>query len=377
MADQQIINYGAAPNDGLGDPLRDAFIKVDENFANLWAAGPVNTNVTIANNSVTVTNTNGNLILNPNGIGVIQTNNHVVPRINGVYNLGSPALAYKTAYIGTGGVTTTGNVTADYFLGDGSQLTNLPAGNYSNANVASFLATFGANTIGSTGNITTTANISGGYILGNGSQLTGIAASYGNANVVANLAALGSNPISTTGNITAGYFVGDGSRLTNVTVSTGTAIVNGNSNVSVAANANVTVGVSGVANVATFTTTGLAVTGNVSGNYVLGDGSQLAKTMTDRGSDPSNWDTTTQMGIYKVNRESWSGVTGAPIDSSVYVGILQVNTSGDATTQIFYPGTVSPPTDVRIQWNRSLWNSAWTAWIRIVNNGQTIDAGTY
>jgi hypothetical protein len=286
MADQQIINYGAEPNDGSGDSLRDAFIKVDQNFANLWAAGPVNTNVTIANNSVTVTNTNGNLILNPNGIGVIQTNNHVVPRINGVYNLGSPTVAYKTAYIGTGGIITTGNVTADYFIGDGSQLTNL-------------------------------------------------------------------------------------------TVSTGTAIVNGNSNVSVAANANVTVGVAGVANVATFTTTGLEVTGNISGNYVLGNGSQLVSTMTDRGQDPSNWDTTTQMGIYKVNRESWSGVTGAPIDSSVFVGILQVNTSGDATTQLFYPGTVGPPTDVRIQWNRSLWDSTWSEWIRIVNNGQTIDAGTY
>ena len=377
MADQQIINYGAAPNDGSGDPLRDAFIKVDENFANLWAAGPVNTNVTIANNSVTVTNTNGNLILNPNGIGVIQTNNHVVPRINSVYNLGSPTSSYKTAYIGTGGVTTTGNVTADYFLGDGSQLTNLPGDDYSNANVASFLAAFGSNTIVSTGNITTTANISGGYILGNGSQLTGLAVSYGNANVATFMAAFGSNTISTTGNITAGYFIGDGSQLTNLTVSTGTAIVNGNSNVSVAANANVTVGVAGVANIATFATTGLAVTGNISGNYILGDGSQLANTMTDRGQDPSNWDTTTQMGVYKVNRTSWSGVTGAPIDSSVYVGILQVNTSGDATTQIFYPGTVSPPTDVRIQWNRSLWNSAWTAWIRIVNNGQTIDAGTY
>jgi hypothetical protein len=245
-----------------------------------------------------------------------------------VYNLGSPALTYKTAYIGTGGVTTTGNVTADYFLGNGSQLTGLPV-SYSNANVATFLANFG------------------------------------------------SNAISTTGNITAGYFIGDGSQLTNLTISTGTAIVNGNSNVSVAANANVTVGVAGVAGIATFSTTGLAVTGNISGNYVLGNGSQLTSTMTDRGQDPSNWDTTTQMGIYKVNRTSWSGVTGAPIDSSVYVGILQVNTSGDATTQIFYPGTVSPVTDVRIQWNRSLWNSAWTEWIRIVNNGQTIDAGTY
>jgi hypothetical protein len=55
-----------------------------------------------------------------------------------------------------------------------------------------------------TGVVSATGNISGNYFVGNGSQLTGIVSSYGNANVVANLAALGSNPVSTTGNIIAG-----------------------------------------------------------------------------------------------------------------------------------------------------------------------------
>ena len=36
MAEQLIIDYGTAPNSGDGDPLRDAFIKVDENFSNIW-----------------------------------------------------------------------------------------------------------------------------------------------------------------------------------------------------------------------------------------------------------------------------------------------------------------------------------------------------
>ena len=54
------------------------------------------------------------------------------------------------------------------------------------------------------GLISAAGNITGAYILGNGSQLTGLPATYGNANVVANLAALGSNPVSTTGNITGG-----------------------------------------------------------------------------------------------------------------------------------------------------------------------------
>ena len=33
---QQTINVGAAPNDGLGDPIREAFIKCNDNFTELY-----------------------------------------------------------------------------------------------------------------------------------------------------------------------------------------------------------------------------------------------------------------------------------------------------------------------------------------------------
>ena len=33
---QEVINIGAQPNDGAGDPLRVAFDKVNNNFANLF-----------------------------------------------------------------------------------------------------------------------------------------------------------------------------------------------------------------------------------------------------------------------------------------------------------------------------------------------------
>ena len=33
----RFINYGTSPNDGTGDAIRDAFIKVDDNFGNLSA----------------------------------------------------------------------------------------------------------------------------------------------------------------------------------------------------------------------------------------------------------------------------------------------------------------------------------------------------
>jgi hypothetical protein len=89
-------------------------------------------------------------------------------------------------------VSATGNITGNYILGNGSQLTGLPA-TYSNANVATFLAAFGSNTISTTGTINS-GNITGGNLLTAGN-------------------------VSATGNVTANYFIGNGSQLTGVTSS--------------------------------------------------------------------------------------------------------------------------------------------------------------
>ncbi len=56
MATQQIINIGTLPNDGEGDPLRVAFGKINNNFANLFATF-VNTS-----NAYSVGNTPGQVI---------------------------------------------------------------------------------------------------------------------------------------------------------------------------------------------------------------------------------------------------------------------------------------------------------------------------
>jgi hypothetical protein len=62
---------------------------------------------------------------------------------------------------------TPGNITTSgFFIGNGSQLTGLPAG-YSNADVATFLAAFGSNTISTTGTVTA-GNITGGNVLTGG-----------------------------------------------------------------------------------------------------------------------------------------------------------------------------------------------------------------
>ena len=76
-------------------------------------------------------------------------------------------------------------------------------------------------------------------------------------------------------NVTANYFIGDGSQITGISVSGGTSITNGTSNVSAALNGNVTIGVAGTNNVVTVSTDKLAVAGNVSATYFIGNGSQL------------------------------------------------------------------------------------------------------
>ena len=141
-------------------------------------------------------------------------------------------------------LSTAGNVMGSYLIGDGSQITNLPAGNYSNANVTSLLANLGSNVISATGNITggnlkttglisatgdiTAGNVNAGAsivatshtgatfsatgsITGGNINTGGIVTATGNV-TGGNLRTVGQ--VSATGNITGNYFVGNGSLLT-------------------------------------------------------------------------------------------------------------------------------------------------------------------
>ena len=137
---QYTIDIGATPDDGQGDPLRTAFDYTNLNFDQIFASGPVLSNVAIANNTIRTINSNGNLILAPDGIGKIQLNATPVPSLDDVYDLGSPTQRFNTIYVGTGGL----NIT-DIFV----------SGNIT------------ANSISTTGLISSSGNVAGNYILGN------------------------------------------------------------------------------------------------------------------------------------------------------------------------------------------------------------------
>lgn len=310
---QYVINIGALPNDGTGDPLRTAFNDVNLNFNQVWATGLVGSNIAIANNTILTTNTNGNLILNPNGIGNVIANAHILPDQTRVRNLGSSTRLWDTVYaqyvnVGgtltvtgdlsvngnlsvTGNIIEVGNIITDaktIQLANTAGTANAANGSGitvgANDNIATFLYNSAdnawvTNVRFETGNLILTddrimdlygpsitnadlisGSTSGLDIVPNGdANATVLYNTYGNillqtSNTGSNVKVftfrydgtlLAPSAISAVGNITGNYFIGNGSQLTGIS-SSGNSITNGTSNVQIAnPNGNVLINSSG------------------------------------------------------------------------------------------------------------------------------------
>ena len=131
---QQIIDTGLVANDGTGESLRNAFTAVNNNFANVWAAGPVDTQVIIYSNVVSTNVTNLDLRLAGNGIGTITVESTVVHSIDRVYDLGTPTKQYDSVY-------------AQYYFGNGAFLTGISGGNGAASNSFSTISANGVNLV--------------------------------------------------------------------------------------------------------------------------------------------------------------------------------------------------------------------------------------
>ena len=61
---KQIINVGTASDDGTGDSLRAAFVKVNENFTEVYneIGGDSLSGIKLTSNKITTDNTNTNII---------------------------------------------------------------------------------------------------------------------------------------------------------------------------------------------------------------------------------------------------------------------------------------------------------------------------
>ena len=69
---QTTINVGSNANDGTGDDLRSAFISVNANFTELYAASTVSHQLSFSGNEISTNASNANLKLIANGTGVIE-----------------------------------------------------------------------------------------------------------------------------------------------------------------------------------------------------------------------------------------------------------------------------------------------------------------
>ena len=69
---QLVINVGANANDGTGDTLREAMIKVNDNFTEIYASPLFNDAILISGNEIAATRTNDDLVFNPAGTGGIR-----------------------------------------------------------------------------------------------------------------------------------------------------------------------------------------------------------------------------------------------------------------------------------------------------------------
>jgi hypothetical protein len=226
------INIGAAPNDGLGAPLRTAFEETNLNFGQVFARAQPNPPATVYGKIgdqagwyayspqyfyycfrdysdgtqpiwgelEPLGNISAIQLVNGSSSVVIQSpGSNVNITVGGVANVGQfwtdgfnvNGTASATGsvigeyVVATANVSALGNVMGTYFFGNGSQLTGLPA--YGNSDVANYIATYDGNV--SSGNLvvkydaSVAGNITASYVIGNGSQLTGLPQSYSNANV--------------------------------------------------------------------------------------------------------------------------------------------------------------------------------------------------
>jgi len=301
---------------------------------NLTAAGNIaGDKITNGSTAIEIPITNGNATISVGGqanVAVFTTSGaNITANVTASGNvIGGNLIALNAVIAGSGNIT--GNLTASNlnatlftgtFSGDGGLLSNITA--TSNvavtriANVTSVFQVQEANGVflmdvnGSSNvvvfgdtyanyavDVNTTGNVNANYFLGNGSLLSGIITSVSNinngtsemsvlssggniqgniaGNTVLLLSTAGANITGTlgvAGNITGNYILGNGSQLSGI-ITTVASMSNGTSNVNIAtANGNVTTSVGGTANVVIVTTTGANITGtlNATGNANVGN----------------------------------------------------------------------------------------------------------
>lgn len=75
---KQTVNIGATPNDGTGDPIRDAFDKVNQNFDELYTSYVASGQVSVGNSTVnTVISNTGGLVTSNSTVSTVANTSNI------------------------------------------------------------------------------------------------------------------------------------------------------------------------------------------------------------------------------------------------------------------------------------------------------------
>jgi len=305
---QQNIDFGSFPNDPSADAIQTAFLKVQNNFNQLFSAqssqAVVSVNRTPGAGINVINGPAGNVVLGANIANVTVATTTLALGRDGpnTSNLVTITSSAQTLFIdlpstlsNISNLTVSNRVTAGHFSGEAGNLSNIQGSNISGA--VSSATTAGTVTTAAQPNITSVGTLSAlsisgnlnsgnanlgnavnaNYFIGSGNNLSNIQASnisgtIANANYATysgtvltnaqpNITSVGTlSSLTVSGNLTAGNLLGK--------------FANGNSNVSIpAANGNVNISAVGNANILVVTGTGVNVAGtlNATGNANVGN----------------------------------------------------------------------------------------------------------
>lgn len=249
---QELIDIGESPNDGQGDPLRLAMQKCNNNFSEIYSAGPAASNIEIANNTITNSSINNDVKIGGSGTGQLIITTDVIPDQDATSDFGTQLVRWSNLYAVNGefdslnlndtltasSILSSANVTANNFVAVGnmtagnsvvtSKLTvsdiSVFTGNVSAVNLAisgemSIIGNVAGSNLSLSGNINSTNLSLTGNLTSNNvtvtNQFNAISADISGGLVSANLS---------TGNITAGNITVSGT-----TTSVGNVLISGNS----------------------------------------------------------------------------------------------------------------------------------------------------
>jgi len=248
-----------------GNILTSGVVSATSNITggNILTSGVVSVTGTITGRDLSVASNiaAGNIAVS----GAISATGNVVGG-----NLITSGNVFVTTGIIGGNISTTGNIIGSNITGS-----NLSAGNIFSAGSASIAGNISSGNLTILGQISSTGSITGGNVLTSGLiSVTGNIVSTAN---ITGINLLTTGAVSALGNIKGAYIFGNGALLTGVITSV--ANINlGSSNVTVtSAGGNVTVGIGGTPNVVQFANTGqyvtgvVSATGNIVGNYLIGN----------------------------------------------------------------------------------------------------------